>query len=342
MPAVVQFDLKSGSVELREMPLPEIGEDEVLLRVGAVGVCGSDVHQWHGTQSWQVNVPVILGHEFGGTIEKVGARVSGFSEGARVVSETAARICGECAYCRGGNYNLCPQRSGFGYGVNGAMTQFARVPARCLHRIPDDLPFHIAALTEPCCVAFNAVVEGSRIKPGDRVFVLGPGPIGLLCAMMARLCGGDVTIAGLSADAARFEVARKIGLETFDLQANDVKEFASTRGDGFGFDIVIDAAGVSASFQTAMEVVRPLGQIVKVGWGPQPLNASLDPLVGKAVTVRGSFSHNYAVWERVIALLASGKLDVTPLVGFQSSLENWHDGFEGMGAGRFAKAVLIP
>lgn len=342
MPAIVQFDLKAGSVELREVSLPDFEDDEVLLRVGAVGVCGSDVHQWHGTQSWAVNVPVTLGHEFGGTIEKLGARVEGFAEGDRVVSETAARICGACVYCRGGNYNMCPHRSGFGYGCNGAMAQFVRVSARCLHHIPISLPFEIAALTEPCCVAYNAVVEGVRIKPGDGVLVLGPGPIGLLSAMMAMMCGGDVTVAGLSSDSARLEVAKSLGAHTYDLQTGDIRDLAKSRGDGFGFDVVIDAAGASAAFATAMDAVRPLGQIVKVGWGPQPLGVSLDPLVAKAVTVRGSFSHNYAVWERAIALLASGKIDVKPLVGLQLSLEQWRDGFEGMHAGHFAKALLVP
>ncbi len=106
--------------------------------------------------------------------------------------------------------------------------------------------------------------------------------------------------------------------------------------------IVIDAAGVSASFQTAMEMVRPLGQVVKVGWGAQPLGVSLDPIVQKAVRVQGSFSHNYPIWERVIQLLAGGQLDPRPLIGLQAPLEEWQAGFDGMHEGRIAKAVLIP
>ena len=156
------------------MPRPgDPADDEVLLSTRAVGVCGSEIHQFHNTHSWPVNIPVILGHEFTGVVSAVGKGVRGFREGDRVVSETAAYICGQCAYCRSGEYNLCPQRRGFGYGVNGAMADLVRVPARCLHRVPDAVSFEKAALTEPCCVAFNATCVHTRDPPGR--FRSGPG-----------------------------------------------------------------------------------------------------------------------------------------------------------------------
>ncbi len=196
MTGLVQYALQPQAVELRELPVPELGDEDVLLRVGAVSVCGSDVHQYHNQQSWTVNVPVVLGHEFGGVVARVGTRVRDFKEGDRVVSETAASICGQCVYCRTGEYNLCPRRSGFGYGTDGAMAEFVRVPERCLHHIPDSLPFERAALTEPCCVAYNAVAVKSGVRPGDLVVVLGPGPIGLLAAEMARISGAGTVIVG--------------------------------------------------------------------------------------------------------------------------------------------------
>src|SRR5437763_11141624 len=140
MRALVNFERSPFKVELREKPVPEIGDDEVLLEVKGVGVCGSDLHQWHASHAWPVNYPVVLGHEFGGEIAAVGKEVKSFKEGDRVVSETAAYICGECVYCRTGNYNLCPNRLGFGYGLDGAMADYVRVPIRCLHRVPDNVP----------------------------------------------------------------------------------------------------------------------------------------------------------------------------------------------------------
>lgn len=337
-PAVVNFSREPHSVELREFARPEAGPEDVILAVEAVGVCGSDLHQWTSSHSWPVNYPVVLGHEFGGIIAEVGSGVKGWSEGDRVVSETAAVIDPKSPMTRSGRYNLDPNRKGFGYGVDGAMTRFVRVPARCLHRVPAALAFEQAALTEPCCVAYNAVIANARIEPGDRVLVLGPGPIGILCAAMARLAGAEVALVGLERDRARLNIAKAYGC---DVIVGDATEWARAR-DGLGVDGVVDAAGVSAALKTALELVRPAGWISKVGWGPQPLNFSLDPLVQKNITLQGSFSHNWPMWERVLALLASGRLDVRPITGGVWPLERWHEAFEKMHGGEIVKAVLRP
>ena len=336
--AVVNFAPEKGSVEVRDIPTPEIGPDDVLLEVAHVGVCGSDLHQWTADHSWPVNYPVVLGHEFGGRITALGSNVTGWQEGQRVVSETAAVIDHDSPMTRRGLYNLDPSRKGFGYGVNGAMTRFVRVPARILHRIPDDLPFERACLTEPCCVAYSAVVKNARIEPGDRVVVLGPGTIGILCAALARLCGAEVAVVGLPADAGRLEVAKQYGCEAI---IGDASDWAKAR-DGLGCDGVIDAAGASATLKIALDLVRPAGWISKVGWGPQPLGFSLDPLVQKNVKLQGSFSHNWPIWERVIALLSSGALDVQPIIGGIWPIEQWHEAFEKMHAGEVVKSVLAP
>ncbi len=336
--AVVNYAPEKGSVELREIESPVIGDDDVLLEVANVGVCGSDLHQWTADHSWPVNYPVVLGHEFGGIIAETGSRVVGWKTGDRVVSETAAIIDLSNPMSRVGLYNLDPTRKGFGYGVNGAMTKYVKVPARCLHKVPDALPFEQACLTEPCCVAYSAVVENTRIKPGDRVIVLGPGTIGILCAAMAKLCGAQVAMVGLAADKYRLSIAAQYGCETI---IGDATEWARER-DGLGADIVIDAAGASVTLGIAMQLVRPNGKITKVGWGPQPLNISLDPLVQKNVTLQGSFSHNWPMWERVLALLTSKQLDVRPIIGGVWPVTEWHTAFEKMHHGDVVKSVLKP
>jgi len=336
--SVVNFAPEKGAVEIREVEKPSIGDDDVLLEVVNVGVCGSDLHQWTADHSWPVNYPVILGHEFGGHIIEVGKRVTGWSEGDRVVSETAAVVDMNNPMSRRGLYNLDPTRKGFGYGVNGAMTRFVKVPARCLHRVPDQLAFEQACLTEPCCVAYNAVVENAHIKPGDRVIVLGPGTIGILCAAVAKICGGDVAVVGLPSDSNRLAIAEKYGCEII---IGDASDWAKER-DGLGADCIIDAAGASATLKIALELVRPGGQISKVGWGPQPLNFSLDPLVQKNIRLQGSFSHNWPIWERVIALLARGQLDVKPIIGGVWPVTQWHEAFEKMHKGEVVKSVLKP
>ncbi|MCC6416369.1 MAG: zinc-binding dehydrogenase [Opitutaceae bacterium] len=338
-PAVVNFAPEAGSVELREITKPEAGENDVILAVEAVGVCGSDLHQWHASHSWPVNYPVVLGPEFGGRIAELGSAVKGWKEGDRAVSETAAVINPDSPLTRAGLYNLDPNRKGFGYGVDGAMTRYVRVPSRCLHHVPDQLAMEQAALTEPCCVAYNAVVNNASIQPGDRVLVLGPGPIGILCAAMAKLQGAEVALAGLERDRARLEIAAKAyGCEVI---IGDATAWSKER-DGLGVDGVIDAAGASIALKIALELVRPNGWITKVGWGPQPLNFSIDPLVQKNIRLQGSFSHNWPVWERVLALLTSGQLDVKPITGGVWRLEDWREAFEKMHSGAIVKAVLRP
>lgn len=338
-PAVVNYAPEKGSVEIREKSKPEMGEEDVLLEVANVGVCGSDLHQWTADHSWPVNYPIVLGHEFAGTIVALGKGVNTWKEGDRVVSETAAVIDSNNPMSRQGLYNLDPTRKGFGYGVDGAMTKYVSVPARCLHHVPGNLAFEQACLTEPCCVAFNAVVENCRIRPGDRVVVLGPGTIGILCAAMAKLCGAEVAIVGLEADTRRLRIAE----QAYGCTAivGDAGPWAHQR-DGLGADCVIDAAGISATLKIALDLARPKGHISKVGWGPTPLGFSLDPLVQKNLTLQGSFSHNWPVWERVIALLAGGQLDVRPIIGGIWPVTQWHEAFEKMHRGEVVKSVLKP
>ncbi len=343
MRAVVNVERKPYRVEMQERATPEIGPGDVLLRVRGVGVCGSDLHQWHATHSWSVNYPVVLGHEFGGDVAAVGRDVKGFREGDRVVSETAASICGHCVYCRSGQYNLCPERLGFGYGLDGAMAEYVRAPARCLHRVPEGVPFEDAAMTEPGCVAANAVLELSRVQPGDFVVVLGPGPIGLMALQMARLGSpGALWMVGTRRDAARLEVARELGAtRTLLVEEEDVAAAVKEQGDGFGAHLVVDCVGTSVALKQALEVVRPMGQITKVGWGPEPLGFSLDPLVAKAARLQGSFSHTWKTWERVLGLLASGKVRADPNRRV-FPLDRWEEAFRTMDSLAVAKSVLVP
>jgi alcohol dehydrogenase/L-iditol 2-dehydrogenase len=155
---------------------------------------------------------------------------------------------------------------------------------------------------------------------------------------MARLAGAQVALVGLERDRVRLDVAKTYGCETI---IGDATAWAMAR-DGLGVDGVIDAAGASLALKIALELVRPAGWISKVGWGPQPLGFSLDPLVQKNITLQGSFSHHWPIWERVLALLASGQLDVRPILGGVWALEAWHEAFEKMHGGEIVKAVLKP
>ncbi len=342
MQAIVKYDRKDGAVEVREIPEPQLTPDQVLIEVKAVGVCGSDIHMWREHQSWQIKLPIVLGHEFCGVVARAGERVSGFTEGERVACETAAEVCGECAYCRSGNYNLCPKRKGFGALIDGAMARFIAVRPQILHRIPANVSFEYAALTEPVCVAYNALVEKTLIKSGDVVVIQGAGAIGIMSLQIAKLRGaGTIAVLGTDIDAHRLVIARQLGAtHMLNVQRDDALAFVKSLGDGFGADVVVDCTGVSAAFKQSMAMARPNGTITKIGWGPQPLDASLDPIVAKAVTVQGAFSHTYTTWERVLGLLSTGQIDLKPVIGGVYPLTEWREAFARMQVGDNIKSVI--
>ncbi|MDT7615334.1 MAG: L-iditol 2-dehydrogenase [Pseudonocardiales bacterium] len=341
MKALVKWGLGDGELEVRDIPEPEPVRGRVLVEVHAAGVCGSDVHMWRNHQSWEVKLPVVLGHEMAGVVVDA-EEATGFHVGERVVCETAAHVCGRCQYCHSGNYNLCPHRQGYGALADGAFTRYLSVNPQIVHRIPDSVPDHHAALAEPLCVALNGLVERARISPGDVVLVQGAGPIGIMALQVAKASGaGAVIVCGTDADSTRLEVARALGADVvLNVAREDPLAVLRDMGEGWGADVVVDATGVSASLQQAMEFVRPMGQIAKIGWGPQPLGFSLDPLVAKAITLLGSFSHNFRTWERSLALLATGQVDLDPVIGGVYDVTQWPEAFDAMQAGRNVKSVL--
>lgn len=345
MQAVVKYALAPDKVELRDMPVPPIGDDDVLLRVKAAGVCGSDIEMWRNRFTYHVNTPVIQGHEFCGVIENIGAGVRGWKPGDRVVSETSAYVCGQCRFCRSGDYNMCPSRLGYGYGTNGAFTRFVRVRQQILHRLPEGLPFEEAAITEPACVAYNALVVRSRIRTGDVVVIIGPGPIGLCCLQMADIAGaGKLFMIGTPADEARFRTVAAICPRAVASRgsAEECTSAVLEATDGLGADIVVDAAGNSETLRLSLALVRRLGTITKIGWGPDPVGFSLDPLITKAVTLQGSYGHNRQAWDNVIRLLEAGVLDLKPLISRVLPLSLWREGYEAVESRQAVKVILKP
>jgi alcohol dehydrogenase/L-iditol 2-dehydrogenase len=343
MKAVVKYGRKPGDVAVQEVAEPVCGPGQVLVEMGAVGVCGSDIHLWHENQSWEIQCPVVLGHEWAGTIVEVGANVAGWQVGERVAVETAAFVCGQCSFCLTGAYHMCPHRKGYGNLIDGAMTRCVAVRPAILHRIPSGVSFAHAALTEPACVATQALTVNSRVRPGDTVVLQGAGTIGVMALQIARISGaGTIVVLGTEVDAQRMEVAQELGAHyTVNVQREDAAALVRSLGDGFGADLVVDCTGVSAALHQALQLVRPLGSIVKIGWGPQPFQFSLDPLVAKAATLQGSFSHTYATWERVLQLMATKQLNLDLMIGGVYPLADWEAAFQAMESGANVKSVLV-
>lgn len=342
MRALVKFGLEPGQVEVRDVARPVLRPGTVIVKPHSVGVCGSDIHMWQNNQSWAVKDDLVLGHEMGGVIVEVADDVDGWQVGDRVVCETAATICGECALCRSGRYNLCPHRHGYGAMADGSFGQYVLAEPRVLHRIPENVSFDAASVAEPFCVAYNAIVERGPMSPGDVVVIQGVGPIGAICVQMAKLRGAGTIIAlGTDHAGSRLERVKDFGADlTINVSQQDPVAALAAIGDGLGADVVVDATGVSAALKQSLELVRPYGAIVKVGWGPQPLNFTLDPLVAKAATIYGSFSHTWTTWERVLGLFSTGRLDAESVIGGVYALEDWETAFADMESGRNVKSVV--
>lgn len=341
MKAVRAFAHGKGQLSLVEVDRPaRLGPREVLVATGAVGVCGSDVHAWRGTETYPMKYPVTLGHEAAGSVAQVGAEVEGFRPGDCVVSETARLVCGTCRACREGRYNLCAQRLGFGALYDGAMAEYFVTRSDILHHVPPAVSVEVAAVTEPYCVAYNAVVERARVRPGDAVTVIGPGPVGAFAAQLALVAGASgVVVAGVAGDERRLEVAKAFGATVLVAEGQWWEEpgLADTS------DVVVDATGVSATLEAALGLVRAGGQVVKVGWGPEPYGKPLDALVAKAVDLHGAFSHTWTTWERVLRLLAQGRLSPraheSALATYQ--LQDWQVAFGAMAERQVLKSVLL-
>jgi len=192
-------------------------------------------------------------------------------------------------------------------------------------------------------VAYNALVEKTVIKPGELVVIQGPGPIGIMALQIARLRGaGTLVVLGADADKHRMEVAQELGAHYLvNVQQEDPRKLIQSLGDGYGADLVVDCTGSSKALLQSLELVRPNGRITKIGWGPQPLDFSLDPLVGKAVTLQGSFSHTFPTWERALQLLSTGQVNLGPVIGGVYPLDDWRQAFAKMEEGENVKSVLV-
>jgi L-iditol 2-dehydrogenase len=294
-----------------DVPLPEIGPEEVQVAVRACGICGSDVHGLDGSTGRR-RPPVIMGHEAAGIIAAVGKNVCGWNAGDRVTFDSTI-WCGTCTACRAGQINLCDRRRVLGvscdeYRRNGAFAQFVAVPQHILCKIPDRLSFEQAAMVEPVSVAVHAV-NRTRIALGDSAVVVGAGMIGLLVVQALRGAGcGKIIAVDLSPQ--RLQLARRLGADEF-LSADDPNLLAEIvrHTGGRGADLAVEAVGIQASVQLAIGAVRKGGQVTLVGNLAPHVQLPLQAVVTRELTVRGSCA-SAGEYAGSLELIARGMLNV--------------------------------
>jgi len=315
-----------GNVVLREIDVPTVADDEVLVSVKHVGICGSDLHIFHDTHP--NHPPVTLGHEFSGVIAEVGARVRGWAPGDRVVSELHGGACGRCRLCKTGNFFACPYKRPIGWWTNGAYADYIAVPAWLLHRVPDELSLLHATLTEPLAVCMN-VFQRAPIEPMSFVAVVGPGPIGLLAALAAKASGaGAVAVIGRDSSSKRLELALELGLDyVINTSHQDLESEVQRLTDGLGADLVVEAGGSEGAVQDAIKAARKLGSVAALGVSSGYFRFPWNDALFKALNMVFSFSANYLAFEQALRLLGSKRIPADRFLSGRLPLERWQEAF---------------
>ncbi|MBS3795265.1 MAG: zinc-binding dehydrogenase [Candidatus Thorarchaeota archaeon] len=321
-----------GNLELKDNPKPEPASNEALVKVAAAGICGTDIHIKHD-QAFHTP-PVVLGHEYSGTVVGIGSDVCSIEVGDDVVSPATA-YCGQCHQCKTGHVNRCTDSNKRILGVsraNGAFAQYLIVPEYIIHKVPDGVPLEQAALAEPTACAVHALIEKTPVCPGDLVVVQGPGTMGLLSLQVAKAMGaGKVIVTGMSSDRWRLDIAERTGADrTIDIEEEDPIAIINEESLGLGADVVIEASGSCAACSQALEFVKVAGHVALLGVRGRPAEVDLDQMIVKELTMTGTWGTIPSSWVTTLKLMASDKIDVAPLITHRLSLDEWEHGFELM------------
>jgi L-iditol 2-dehydrogenase len=334
---------KYRSLEIADVPTPSFGSDEILIRVAACGICGSDVHGYDGSSGRRIP-PIVMGHEAAGTIAALGKNVKKFSEGDRVTFDSTI-YCGYCNNCLRGDVNLCDHRQVLGvscgdYRRAGAFSEFVVVPARIVYRLPETLSFEEAAMLEAVSVALHAV-SLVPMDPDSTALVVGAGTIGLLLLQALRVAGcSRVFISDV--DPTRLALAQQLGA-TATFTAPELAQQVSQATNGSGVDVAAEAVGINATVNAAIDNVRKGGNVILVGNVSPEVTLPLQKVVTRQLRLQGSCA-SAGEYPRAIELMSSQAIRVKPLISAIAPLEDGPQWFERLYAREpgLMKVVLAP
>jgi 2-desacetyl-2-hydroxyethyl bacteriochlorophyllide A dehydrogenase len=353
MKAIVKKGYGPGQVELCDIQKPVVGDYDVLIRMEAAGICGSDLKLVYGTvEGKTVDYPIVIGHEFAGVVCETGSNVTAWKRGDRVVSDNTGFVCGTCYACSTGDYLNCAGRKGMGNDMDGGFAEYVLIPGQvlnvfpsCLYRIPDNVPFEHAALLDPLCNAYKSIVQEGLFRPGENIVVFGIGALGLFSVQVASIMGTNniIVVRQSEANDTRSEIAKKLGANY--ILSSENKNLADTIANITGKDgvpLIVDCAGDPAVLKQSIEILRNGGKIVKVGYSEKPIDFSLDTFALKGLTLIGHMGYDSASWRNCIKLLEAGKIKMDAVISHRMPLEEWQKGFELVKNRKATKVVLFP
>ncbi|MFI9844341.1 zinc-binding dehydrogenase [Nonomuraea sp. NPDC051941] len=313
------------------------GPGEVELAPAYVGICGTDLHIFHGDMDARVSTPAVLGHEMSGRVLRVGPDVEGWRPGD-AVTVMPLRWDDSCPACRAGNRHICQHLDFIGIDSPGAMQQRWIVPAATLVRLPDSLPLDHAALVEPTAVAVHDV-NRARVRDGERVVVVGGGPIGILIALVARATGAEVRVVELSGH--RRILAQKLGLTAWNPAAEDVPELVRQWTGDAGADVAFEVSGAAGGVDTAVQVLGVRGRLCLVAIHPRPREVDLHRFFWRELTLIGARLYNRSDFEKAVTLVADATIPAEQLISKVVPLTQAPAAFEALEAGGDVMKILV-
>jgi L-iditol 2-dehydrogenase len=341
MKALVKQRDGAGQLALLDLPQPSPAADEILIDIEYAGICGTDLHILKG--HWPCKTPVVLGHEFCGTIAAIGGKITDLQVGERVVAGNPAKTCGNCLHCRAGNPFMCKNRISMGFMINGAFARFACVQRHAVHRIPEGVSMEEAALCEPLAAAVRALTERISVNAGDRILISGAGPIGLLAAAVARAQGAFVILCGIEVDRVRLACATKCGADVVvNIDRENLTEVVARHTDGKGVDISVECAGAPASLSVCFEHLRKGGTLVQVGIYSSPFQVDFSKIVMNELNVVGVYGHVWSTWERSLLLMRDKRINIRPVITHILPISRYQEGLDAIARGEAIKVLLQP
>jgi L-iditol 2-dehydrogenase len=342
MKAVVK-DRPEPGIWVKEVPTPHAGKDEVLMRVHRASICGSDIglYDFSAAYAGFAKLPTIPGHEFAGEVAELGPGVTEFKVGEHVVAESIL-TCGNCKFCLSGQPNICINFKIFGIQTNGGFAEYVSVPLKHLHHMKEGLSFEQAAIIEPLSVCCHALEDNAKVNATESVVVIGPGPIGLLAAQVARANGcQNLVVSGIEVDEKRLSIASNLGFETVNSSKEDLVRRVLKSTSELGVDLAVVAAGSGVALNQACELVRKGGRILNIAIYPKPVELGVTNLVRREMTLLGTFASTWKNYERAMTLAVENKVRLQPLITHTFPIDDAKSAFETAKAREGCKVQLM-
>ena len=338
MKSLVKAKAEKG-IWLQDTPEPEVGHNDLLIKIRKTAICGTDMHiyNWDEWSQKTIPVPMVVGHEYVGEVVGMGQEVKGFKVGDRVSGEGHI-TCGHCRNCRAGRVHLCRNTEGVGVNRPGAFAEYLVIPAFNAFKIPDNISDDLASIFDPFGNAVHTALSFDLV--GEDLLITGAGPIGIMAAAVAKHVGARHVVV-TDINPYRLELAKKMGAtRAVDVSKEDLKDVMNELGMTEGFDVGLEMSGVPVAFRDMLNKMNHGGKIAMLGIPPQDVAIDWNQVIFKGLVIKGIYGREmFETWYKMASLLQSG-LDLSPIITHTFSIDDFQKGFDTMGSGHSGKVIL--